>query len=422
VVHAVSSSQADLGVVPVENSTEGMINRTLDMMASTRLNVIQEFLLPIRNCLLSAVPRERSRRVFSHPQALAQGRMWLSSTIPAAQLIETPSPSEAAVYARSTKTPLRWRPAMAAEIYACRSAENINDLRENITRFWVISRSSLPVKGRAKTSVIVTIENRPGALYNALGVFARKGVKLTKIESSRPRRAMGIHLLHRLPGQPRREARRGGPGRAQVLPQGPCRPGVLPGGEDPAVKNPEPCPWVAGIPAYVPGRSKEEIARAYGVRPPIVKLASNENPLGPSPRALEAMREAMRESHLYPDPEAGSLREAAAGFLGCPPANVIAGNGSDEIIDLVCRAYLRPGDSVVNRSAPSATTPSSEGLRGRHQARAQRGHAIDPDDIAAKAVPGTGWSSSPTQQPHGSCMEKTRSWVSFAGSLRTACS
>jgi chorismate mutase/prephenate dehydratase len=184
VVHAVSSSQADLGVVPVENSTEGMINRTLDMMASTRLNVIQEFLLPIRNCLLSAVPRERIRRVFSHPQALAQCRMWLSSNLPAAQIIETPSTSEAAVYARSHEDAAAVASAMAAEIYGLPVvAENINDLRENITRFWVISRSSLPVKGRAKTSVIVTIENRPGALYNALGVFARKGVNLTKIES-----------------------------------------------------------------------------------------------------------------------------------------------------------------------------------------------------------------------------------------------
>jgi histidinol-phosphate aminotransferase len=174
------------------------------------------------------------------------------------------------------------------------------------------------------------------------------------------------------------------------------------------VKNPEPCPWVAGIPAYVPGRSKEEIARAYGVRPPIVKLASNENPLGPSPRALEAMREAMRESHLYPDPEAGSLREAAAGFLGCPPANVIAGNGSDEIIDLVCRAYLRPGDSVV---IPECTfsyyTIAAKACGAVIRPARMRGHAIDPDDIAAKAVPGTRmvFVANPNN-PTGSCMGK----------------
>jgi chorismate mutase/prephenate dehydratase len=77
---------------------------------------------------------------------------------------------------------------MAAEIYGLSIlADNINDLRENITRFWVISRSALPVAGNAKSSVIVTLDNRPGSLYSALGAFARKGINLTKIES-RPSR------------------------------------------------------------------------------------------------------------------------------------------------------------------------------------------------------------------------------------------
>jgi chorismate mutase/prephenate dehydratase len=184
VIQAVSSSRADIGVVPVENSTEGMINRTLDMMATTRLCVIQEFMLPIRNCLLANIPKENIRKVFSHPQPLAQCKVWLSSNLPQAEIIETTSTSEAAMAARSHEDGAAVASQMAAELYGLSIfAENINDFRENITRFWVISRTAVPVSGKAKTSIIVTLDNRPGALYNALGVFAREGINLTKIES-----------------------------------------------------------------------------------------------------------------------------------------------------------------------------------------------------------------------------------------------
>ena len=113
----------------------------------------------------------------------------------------------------------------------------------------------------------------------------------------------------------------------------------------------EPVPWVSTIPDYVPGRSKEDIAREYGAANPI-KLASNENPLGPSPKALAAMHSACEETHLYPDPDSRSLRKAAAVFFGCIPEQIVAGNGSDEIIDLICRAHLRPGDEAI---IPSCT-------------------------------------------------------------------
>jgi chorismate mutase/prephenate dehydratase len=188
VIQAVAASRAEIGVVPVENSTEGMITRTLDMMAATRLCVIQEFMLPIRNCLLASIPKDRIRKVYSHPQPLAQCRMWLASNLPQAEIIETTSTSEAAMAARSREDGAAVASSMAAEIYSLSIiADNINDFRENITRFWVISPSPVPVSGNAKTSIIVTLDNRPGTLYGALGVFARKGINLTKIES-RPSR------------------------------------------------------------------------------------------------------------------------------------------------------------------------------------------------------------------------------------------
>jgi chorismate mutase/prephenate dehydratase len=184
VIEAVASSRADLGVVPVENSTEGMINRTLDTMATTRLSVCQEILLPIRNCLLSNIPKEKIERVYSHPQPIAQCKGWLMANLPQAEIIETPSTSDAAIFARTHENSAAIASAIASELYGLPViAENINDIRENITRFWVITRKAISVEGKAKTSIIVTLDNVPGALYNALGVFSRNGINLTKIES-----------------------------------------------------------------------------------------------------------------------------------------------------------------------------------------------------------------------------------------------
>jgi histidinol-phosphate aminotransferase len=97
---------------------------------------------------------------------------------------------------------------------------------------------------------------------------------------------------------------------------------------------------------YVPGRHRSEIARQYGVTD-ILKLASNENPRGPSPRALAALRESLGEAHYYPDSQARELREAIAERLGLTIEHVVLGSGSVECIDLVARAFLRPGDRAI---------------------------------------------------------------------------
>jgi len=112
------------------------------------------------------------------------------------------------------------------------------------------------------------------------------------------------------------------------------------------LKEPKPTSWIRKIPPYVPGMSKDSITERYGIADPI-KLASNENALGPSPKAVEAMEDVGLRMHLYPDPEAVGLRTSAAAFFRCRPEQIIAGNGSDEIIDLLCRAYLEPGDEVM---------------------------------------------------------------------------
>jgi histidinol-phosphate aminotransferase len=107
-------------------------------------------------------------------------------------------------------------------------------------------------------------------------------------------------------------------------------------------------PSLQDLPVYQPGRPIEEVAREHGLDPAgIIKLASNENPLGPSPRAIAAMEKAAREMHLYPDGNAFYLKRKLAAKLGVNPENLILGNGSNEIIEFVGHALMRPGAEVV---------------------------------------------------------------------------
>jgi len=108
-------------------------------------------------------------------------------------------------------------------------------------------------------------------------------------------------------------------------------------------------PGVEALAPYEPGRPIEEVAREFGISDPdaIVKLASNENALGPSPRAVEAMRAAAARMHIYPDGGCHALRQALAGLLQVTPDHVIAGNGSNELLELIGHAFMAPGTSVV---------------------------------------------------------------------------
>ncbi|MGN6386711.1 MAG: histidinol-phosphate transaminase, partial [Verrucomicrobiota bacterium] len=107
-------------------------------------------------------------------------------------------------------------------------------------------------------------------------------------------------------------------------------------------------PALATLPTYQPGRPIEEVAREQGLPPEsIVKVASNENPLGPSPRAVKAMQQTLQSLHLYPDGNAFYLKQKLAAKLCVTPANISLGNGSNEIIEFVGHAFMRPGVDVV---------------------------------------------------------------------------
>ena len=107
-------------------------------------------------------------------------------------------------------------------------------------------------------------------------------------------------------------------------------------------------PQLRDLVSYEPGKPVEDVARELGLEPSeIIKLASNENPLGPSPKALEAMHAALERAHFYPDGGGYYLREGIAKRFGMKRENVILGNGSNEIIEFAGHAFLRPGDEVI---------------------------------------------------------------------------
>src|SRR5678815_3922308 len=107
-------------------------------------------------------------------------------------------------------------------------------------------------------------------------------------------------------------------------------------------------PWLRDLVSYEPGKPIEDVARDLGLKPhEIIKLASNENPLGPSPKALAAMREMLERAHFYPDGGGYYLREAIAQKMGLERSNVILGCGSNEIIEFIGKAFLSPGDDII---------------------------------------------------------------------------
>lgn len=188
----VERGDAEYGVVPVENSIEGAVTHTLDLLSQARVVICGEILLPVQHYLVSTGTAGRIRVIFSHPQAFGQCHRWLQSHFPEAYRWQTASTIEAVRLLTSkghSDVPLRERaaiaPAAAAKIRGVRViASSIEDYRHNTTRFLVIGREPLSSqKGRHKTSLLFALKDRPGALHDALIPFKRGRINLTKIES-----------------------------------------------------------------------------------------------------------------------------------------------------------------------------------------------------------------------------------------------
>lgn len=186
VFESVESGETEYGVVPVENSLEGSVNQTYDLLLSSSLKVCGEIILKIVHCLIVHPQAEivSIKKVYSHPQALAQCRHFIrkSGYIPvpyfdtagSVKMIKEENVRDAAAIASKR----------AAEIYQMKViAEGIEDRKNNYTRFFVLSKQDSPPTGEDKTSIIFSVKHAPGTLYHALEEFALRGINLTKIES-----------------------------------------------------------------------------------------------------------------------------------------------------------------------------------------------------------------------------------------------
>jgi chorismate mutase/prephenate dehydratase len=196
VFDAVEKQRCDLGVVPLENSVEGPVRTTLARLIATPLSIRGEICLRISHCLLAKAPRGRIRRVYSHPQALAQCRQWLARHLPLAAVVETESTSAAVLQARGDRQGAAIASRLASEIHGLPVVEaGIEDHPENTTRFIVIGTGSSGPTGRDKTSVLFSTQHRPGALHAALAPFASAGINLLRIESHPARDRMWQYLF-----------------------------------------------------------------------------------------------------------------------------------------------------------------------------------------------------------------------------------
>ncbi|MCD6472988.1 prephenate dehydratase [Candidatus Aerophobetes bacterium] len=180
----VEKKQADFGVVPIENSMEGIVTYTLDMFLDSNLKIYAEIMMEISHCLLGKGRLEKIKKIYSHPQALAQCDKWLEDNLSSANLIEVESTAKAAQIVYEEPCSAAIASDIAASLYNLKIlAHHIEDRANNYTRFFVIGRDYAERSGDDKTSIIFSIKDRVGALYDMLSPFRKHQLNLTKIES-----------------------------------------------------------------------------------------------------------------------------------------------------------------------------------------------------------------------------------------------
>jgi len=184
VFDVVARGNADYGVVPIENSTEGAVNHTLDVFMDSELRICAQILMKIENHLVAKIPRKKIRRIYSHPQVLGQCRNWIRQNLRNIDLIEVSSTPRAAELAASEDHAAAITGQMAAEVHGLKIlAASIQDIASNTTRFLVIGRTASPPTGDDRTSLMFCVQDKPGALFHALEPFNRLKISMSKIES-----------------------------------------------------------------------------------------------------------------------------------------------------------------------------------------------------------------------------------------------
>ena len=180
----VERDAVDYGVVPVENSIEGAVTHTLDMLADSDLNICSQIILDVAHNLLANCPKDKIKRVYSNPQVLGQCRIWLQENLPHLEQIEVSSTTRAAQICAKESNSACIASLLAGQVYRLRViARDIEDSPHNITRFFVIGKNEAGKTGQDKTSILFSIKDKVGALQDMLIPFKKYNINLTKIES-----------------------------------------------------------------------------------------------------------------------------------------------------------------------------------------------------------------------------------------------
>lgn len=198
VFREVASENCNYGVIPVENSTEGVISHTLDNFLQSPLNICGEVELRIHHHLMTANDSEEDKieKIYGHQQTLGQCRRWLDGHFPKVPRITASSNAEGAKIALSEPGAAAIAGEIAAETYGLKIVhKKIEDQSDNTTRFIVIGREDIGVSGKDKTSIMVSTHNQPGALYRVLEPFHRHSVMLTSIETRPSKTGMWSYVF-----------------------------------------------------------------------------------------------------------------------------------------------------------------------------------------------------------------------------------
>ena len=199
-VRAVEAGEADLAVVPIENSRQGTVTDTVDtLIRDDGIAIFREIVLPIEHCLLAqrGMTCASIEVVYSHPQSLGQCRRWLEANLSHARTEAALSNAEAVAIAMRTPGAAAIGPARAADIYGAAILERgIEDSRANKTRFVAIGREGAPPTGRDKTSLAFAVaHDRPGTLVSVLHEFSDRSINMTKIESRPAGDELGVYVF-----------------------------------------------------------------------------------------------------------------------------------------------------------------------------------------------------------------------------------
>ena len=180
----VERGSADYGVAPIENSIEGAISYTLDMLVDSDLKICSQIILDVSHNLLANCAKNKIKRVYSNPQIFGQCRIWLQENLPGVELIEVSSSTRAAQISVKEKGSACIASSLAAKVYKLKTiAADIEDSPHNITRFFVVGNTNVGKTSHDKTSILFSIKDSVGALHEMLLPFKKYKINLTKIES-----------------------------------------------------------------------------------------------------------------------------------------------------------------------------------------------------------------------------------------------